>query len=188
MRAGPLQTEVDASSVGGELDRIGEEIPHHLLEAARVARDRPGRRIEHGFESDALRVRKTLDGLDRRLDDGDEVNRAHLEPKLAGYDPGYIQKVVDELGQELRVPLDHRQGAGGCRVVQPAGGEKPYPAEHGGQRRTQLVRDDGEEPVLGLVRVTEFAPRILEVMKNLFIGSHVAEDADRTDDVAVGVP
>ena len=50
------------------------------------------------------------------------------------------------------------------------------------------MRDDGQESVFGLVRVTELAPRLLEVVKNLLVGPHVAEDADRADDVAVRVP
>ncbi len=65
---------------------------------------------------------------------------------------------------------------------------EPHPAEHGGQRRAQLMRDDGEESILRLVRVVQLAPRFLEVMKNLLVGPHVAEDADRADDVAVCVP
>ena len=50
------------------------------------------------------------------------------------------------------------------------------------------MRDDGQEPVLGLVGVTELAPRLLEVMEHLFIGPHVAENTDRSNDVAVGIP
>src|SRR6267142_3387875 len=111
VRAGSFQAEVDTASAGGELDRVREKVPHHLLQSTGVAHERAGRRIEHGFEADALRVRKPLDGLDRRLDDGDEVDGTGLEPELAGYDPGDIQEVVDELSQELGVPLDLRQGA-----------------------------------------------------------------------------
>jgi len=47
------------------------------------------------------------------------------------------------------------------------------------------MRDDGEESILGLVGVAEFAPRFFEVMKNLLIGPHVAKDADRSDNPAV---
>src|SRR5262245_56979325 len=123
VRARPFQTEVDAPSVRGELDRICEEVPDYLLQAGRVPCEQPGRWIEHGFEADILRVSETLNGLDRRLDDGDEVNGADLKPELAGHDPGYVQEVVNELGQELRVPLDHREGAGGRGLVQHAGRE-----------------------------------------------------------------
>ena len=38
------------------------------------------------------------------------------------------------------------------------------------------MRDDGEESVLGLVRVAELAPRFFEGMKDLLIGPHVAQD------------
>jgi hypothetical protein len=65
LRASPFEAEVDASSARSELDRICEEVPHNVLQAARIARNRPSRRVEHGFEANALRVRKTLDGLDR---------------------------------------------------------------------------------------------------------------------------
>jgi hypothetical protein len=40
---------------------------------------------------------------------------------------------------------------------------------------------------LAWVRVTEFTSRILEVLENLLIGPHVAEDADRSNDIAVCV-
>ena len=41
---------------------------------------------------------------------------------------------------------------------------------------------------LWVTQVTELAPRLLEGMKNLFVGPHVAQDADGADDVTVFVP
>src|SRR4029453_6001542 len=40
VRACMFQTQGDTSSVGGELDRVREEVPHHLLQAPGVARNR----------------------------------------------------------------------------------------------------------------------------------------------------
>src|SRR5262245_29047217 len=54
-RAGSLEPKVDATSAGGELDRVRQEVAHDLLQAAGIAGDRPGRRIEHRLEPDALR-------------------------------------------------------------------------------------------------------------------------------------
>ena len=47
------------------------------------------------------------------------------------------------------------------------------------------MAEDGQEPILGLVGITELPARLLQVVENLFIGPHVAEDSDRSDDVAV---
>ena len=171
-----------------ELDRVREEIPDHLLQPIRVREERTRVRIEECLQLDLLRIGDALHGFHGGLHYRDRVDLASFDAELARDDARDIEKIFDELREQLRVPFDHLEPAGDPDRVAEPDAQEAGPSEHGGQRRAQLVRDDGEESVLGLVRVTELAPRILEVMKNLFIGSHVAEDADRTDDVAVGVP
>src|SRR6185436_3764635 len=67
----PFHLDIDASALRRELDRVGQEVPHHLLEPRRVAQalTSTGRRIETDDDLDAFLFGHLLNGLDRRLYD-----------------------------------------------------------------------------------------------------------------------
>src|SRR5690606_8144753 len=82
--------DADRAALRGELDRVPEQIPEDLLEASRVARDRP-RRLELGDELEAFVRGGVLHGVDRVADQRRELRLLDLEPKLAGYDAAHVE-------------------------------------------------------------------------------------------------
>ena len=80
---------------------------------------------------------------------GAEVDRRGSEPELAGDDARDVEQVLDELGLRPRVALDGLERARrSARGVELAAAEQLRPAEHGVERRAQLVRDGRQELVL----------------------------------------
>src|SRR3989442_60960 len=57
VRINPFEPDLYLPPLGCELDRVRQEIPDHLLEAARVAGDRPRARIQHYLDPHALGFR-----------------------------------------------------------------------------------------------------------------------------------
>ena len=105
VRVHPLQVHLDAPAPRRELHGVDQQVPDDLLEAVGIAGD-PGRpRIEHRLQPEALGLGGRPHGVERRLHDGLQVDRPHVEPHLAGHDARDVQHVVDEL--HLRVGVAH---------------------------------------------------------------------------------
>ena len=134
-----------------ELDRVREQVPHDLLQPARVAGHRDQRPLQHGDQPEPLLLRRGLGRLHRHLQHGREVDGPGLEADLAAHDPRDVQQVVEELGQGLGAALDDPQGPGHGGLVHVLLAEELRPDEDGPQRRAQLVGHHGQELVLGLV-------------------------------------
>ena len=145
------QTHVDAPTLGRELDGVGQEIPDHLLQAIGVARHRPGPRVERGDQGQILARGGGAHGLDRRLHHRDRVHDPDFEAQLAADDPRDVEQVLDQLALSARVPLDGLERARGRRGVEARGTQGHRPAQHGVERRAQLVGERGEELVLHAV-------------------------------------
>ena len=64
-----LQPHLDAALLRRELDRVRQQVPDHLLQSIRVARDRADARIDDGLDAHALRVGRRLHRRDRVVDD-----------------------------------------------------------------------------------------------------------------------
>ena len=85
-----------------------------------------------------------------------------LEPQLAGDDARDVEDVLDELGLRPRVALDGLERPAERRRLRPRRSRSmPRPAEDGVERRAQLVRDGGEELVLGAVGDLRLLARFL---------------------------
>src|SRR5262245_11559674 len=67
--AGAREADVDATSAGRELDRVGEEVPHHLLEPIRVPEHETGLCTERDLDGDALRLRRRRYDVEGGVDD-----------------------------------------------------------------------------------------------------------------------
>ena len=96
---------------GRELDRVGEQVPEDLLQAVRVA----GRRARRAGRARvcsriALGVGGGPHGVDRRPDDGRQVDPLHVQPHLAGDDAAHVQQVLDDLRLRAGVALDDLAG------------------------------------------------------------------------------
>ena len=164
VRVFAVDGDADAAARAGELDRVGQQVPDHLLQPVRVAPYRAGGGVDPALERHRLRERAGRDGVDGGLHDGADVDGPELEAQLAGDDARDVQQVVDELGLQLRVAVDHLQRAlGGGGVERPAL-QHAHPAEHCRERCAQLVRERGEELVLGAVGVARLGvePCVLE--------------------------
>jgi len=122
----------------------------------------------------------------------DEVDRLHVEAQLAARDARDVEEVLDELRLGLGVALDHLEGVRRGVVVQPATPQQPGPAQHGRERRPELVGDVGEEIVLRAVRFLRLAvetralrlhPCALDELSDLG-----ADRREHAEQVLVGLP
>jgi len=76
------QPNLDSAASGCELDRVGSEIPHHLLEPLGIARDQSHLHIEAGVENDTLRICRRPHRINGRLDCRGQRNRLHVQSEL----------------------------------------------------------------------------------------------------------
>ena len=90
------QRHLHGGVLARELDRVREQVPHHLLQARAVGVDRRRDRVEDGPQPDVLGVRRRLGRVERRLDDAEQRDLMQVEPDLARHDP--LPKSVDRNG------------------------------------------------------------------------------------------
>ena len=132
----PLQAHLHLAALGRELDRVGDEVPNHLLEAAGVAGHRPGRRIEHDVQAQSPRIRGRPQRIDRRLDEPGWLQRLHVQAQLAGGDPIHVEQIVDHLRLHPRVTKDGVEPFEQVGLLRVSGGlEDVRPPQDGVQRR-----------------------------------------------------
>ena len=130
----------------------------HLPQPLRIAVERHARRRVLDAHGDASLRRDRLQLGGDRIDDGHEVGLGAAQRHLAGDDARAVEQILDEPVLRATAADDRverlRRGLGVGRLrAQPLG-----PADHRVQRRTQLVRDDVEEVVLGAVRLLGHPP------------------------------
>jgi hypothetical protein len=98
------------------------------MQAARVAGDRPGLRVEHALQPHALRLRRRSHGFHRRFDERLRENRLHVQTQLTRGDSTHVQQVLDQLRLHARVALNGLQslaqliggGLAGTQQMRPA--------------------------------------------------------------------
>ena len=146
----PLQHHLHRTAAWRELDGVRQQVPDDLLQAAGIAGDRSGRRVEDAIQPDVLGDGRRRHRLDRRVDERERMQRLQVEPELARVDAAHVEQVVDELRLDPRVALDGLEA--GQHLLGAAGGDAQHlgPAEDGVERRAQLVRQRGQEVVLGV--------------------------------------
>ena len=108
--------------------------------------------IDDGLQPDLLGVGCGSHGVDRRLDDGHQAEGLHLEAELSPDDPGNVEQVVDDPDERPDAALHRLVGPGGGRLIQVPAAQHPEPGEHAGHGGAELVREGGEELVLGAAR------------------------------------
>ena len=179
---------------GRELDRVRQQVPHHLLQPGRVAGEVRRQRADAPIERDRLRVRRGPDRVDGAVDDGLQIDRVELDAQLAGDDARHVEDVFDQLRLRARVAFDGVQ-----RLLLLLGRQRPRPqharpADHRVQRRAQLVRQRRQELVLravgrlgGLARVAlgdrQLRVRVLGALEIFDVGG----GADPAGDDAVWI-
>ena len=136
----------------GELDRVGDQIPHHLLQPGGIARHRSGKRIEHLHQLEALGVNRGLQRFDRGIDDLCRCHALDIQAQLAGHDPVHVQQVLDHLTLRARVALNRIDTLHDVFLARDAAPRQDLrPAEDGVERSAQLVRQRGEELIFHAV-------------------------------------
>ena len=148
---------------GRELDGIGQQIPHHLLQAARVGPHPSADAVKLRRQFDLLRERRRRGGLDRRLDHQPRLDEFGLQPHASGHDAAHVQQVIDQLGLQAGVAFD---GVDGLRdhVRILLGAKDVGPAQHRVQGRAQLVRQRRQELVLQRAEALGLQPqRVLAI-------------------------
>ena len=145
------QPHCDSTAAWRELDRVGEKVPHHLLEALGIARDGAHLRAKPGFEEDAFCLGCRPHRVDRRLDHRVERERSDVQSKLARDRARDIEEILDDPLLQLGIPLDRAQGTFPRRGIEVSLAEQQRPAEDRHEGSPELVGHDGEELVLGPV-------------------------------------
>src|SRR6266436_3600867 len=96
-RINPPQANLDAAPFGSELDRIGEQVPYHLLQSFRISGHRPGEGLEVSHKVNVFRFCRGTHYIQGGVDDLRRLDVAPIQPQLAGYNAGYIEEIIDEL-------------------------------------------------------------------------------------------
>ncbi len=146
----------------GELHRVRQEVPEHLLQATAVADEERQRFRNLQIDPYALCIGGWLHHLQGTRRHCRNIHRFGLQADLACDDAREIQQIVDEAGLRHRVAFDHRDGVLDLIPDLPAA-QNPCPAEHRVQWRAQLVRQDRQKLVLhapGRLGVRVGAPRV----------------------------
>ncbi len=152
------QVHADPPAAGRELDGVRDQVPYDLLQPIGVAGDprRPGQR---GLEPDLLGRGGRAQRVERLFDDRAQLDGPDLEPQLAHHDARDVEHVPHDLRLGLRVAVDDVDGARPLTFVELARLQEVGPAHDRVERRAQLVRERGQELVLGPVGRLRVAPR-----------------------------
>ena len=165
------------------------------MQAGGVAGDRPERPLDARPHLDALGEGDAAHGVERAVHDSRDVHDADLEAELAGHDPRDVEEIVDQLRLHPGVANDDVEGAPRLLGGKIVGAQHAAPAEHRGERRSQLVRDNRQELVLCAIgrlgrgaghplAAQEVLPRALGELRV----RHVGHDAHGALGATVGIP
>jgi len=87
--------DLDDPVGGRELDRIGQQIPDDLLQAARISRYQRWLRIELRLDLNSFRLGRGPDDVNSRLDNRRQFDGLQIEMQVTGDDSGDIKDVID---------------------------------------------------------------------------------------------
>src|SRR5262247_2404849 len=151
----------------GELDRVVDQVPDHLLKPVAVEPEQVRYWGEVCSQTHLLGLRRRANRFDRRLDNRGQVGLLEVQRQIAGDDGRNIEQIVNQLFLRAGVALYGLQGALFARLVEtPFTGERD-PTEHGVERRAQLVRDGGEKFILQAVGLLGLGLRRLRASEHL---------------------
>ena len=141
-----LHGNPDVTLLGRELHRVGQQVHHHLLQAARVAQDRTGRQVEHLVDPYALFLRSRPDALGSRIDEVPRLDGLDVQAYPARSHAAHVHQILDQLGLQVHALFDHVQAPVEL-LFAAAPAQHMCPSEDGAQGAAQFVRDDGQELV-----------------------------------------
>ena len=144
--------DVDRAVSRRELDRVGQQVPHDLPQAVGVAPDDQRPAAARYVQGHSLRRSRHCNLGDGLVHNRVERDRAHLKMQTARQRLRDVEQVTRELRLEPDVAFDRLEAARLRRCVEFARSNQVQPAEHGIERRAQLVRDGRQELVSRPVR------------------------------------
>ncbi|MNV10338.1 hypothetical protein D3C71_1008550 [compost metagenome] len=176
IRNPPTAHRVADLALVGELDRVGQQVLHHLADPQRIAaHDRRQFALEGRHQGQPLGLGL---GLERAGDPTVQVIHLHIdhvEAHLAGFDLGHVEDVVQQAQQIVARVADDRQ-IFALGPFQPRRAQQLRCAQHPVHRRAQLMRDDPEEAGLGLIGRVRLVARRLQFLDQM--GLMVLEGAN----------
>src|SRR5439155_15189910 len=146
-----LERDIDAPALGRELDRVGEQVPHHLLQPLRIAPDHVDPWLEPCLDPDVPGRSRRSHRFDCRLDHPGELRRAEVEAQLPADDARDVEEVVDQPGLHPRTALDRVERARGVGGIERPLPQLIHPDEDRRERGAELVGDGREELIRRLV-------------------------------------
>jgi hypothetical protein len=99
LRVDPREADLHAAAAGRELHRVGQEVPHDLLQAIRISRHDGRARIEDRLQPDAFGVGRGPHGLGAVPQKDGQLQRLHVQTDLARDDARDVEHVFDDLRQ-----------------------------------------------------------------------------------------
>ena len=143
-----LEPHLDLAASIGELHGVRAQIPHDLPESLRIARNGAGILIEHGLDPYPFCLCRGPHCLDGLLDERRKRDRLHIEAQFSGCDARDVEYVLDNLGQRTRIANHDVHGPALLLASNETGVHDAQVPHNRVQRRSQLVRQRGQELVL----------------------------------------
>jgi len=152
-----LHPQLDAPALRRELHRVRNEVVEQLKHTTTIAFD-PGRAVACQEERDAPAVGARVHLVERFARDRLEVGVVDGEHETAGLEAGSEEQVVDEAQEAIGATRDHLDVPAALVVERCASilvQRELDVSDDRGQRRAQVVRDEGDELVLQLIGADE---------------------------------
>ena len=135
-----------------ELDRVGEEVHHHLLQAVEITMD-PQIGDQGRGEAQARLGGFAGGGLHRRRDHPGELDWGVLKLQLLSLDARQIQQIVHQARLEFGVAVDDLEGAGRAWVARAPALQQAYAGLYRVERVAKYLRHKGDELIIGAVGI-----------------------------------
>ncbi|GAV35452.1 hypothetical protein ROTAS13_03128 [Roseomonas sp. TAS13] len=149
----------DHPALAGELHRVAGQVQQHLAQAAPVAAQQAGAaRRDVEAEAEVLLQRLGGDQPRRVAQHCHRIEDHLLEGDAARIQARQVQQVVDQRDQGARGGLDRPRHLP-LLGLQRRAAQQVVHADDGGDRRTQLVADAGQEEALRLAGLFRLVPR-----------------------------
>src|SRR5215467_6643877 len=113
----PRQRYSDATTHRSEFDRIGEQIPCHLLQPVRIAANECASRHECVDDLNSFGLSSRQHNIKCCMDHRNQIDPAKIEPQLASYNARHVQYVFDQLDLCLCIPVYNLNRAPGRFIV-----------------------------------------------------------------------
>ena len=170
---GPAGRRADAqrdAALRGELQRVGQQVHQRMLHTCRVADNdqrHAGRALKVQLQRPRLQLRP--EQVFQAVQHLTQCEGRCFQHQVAGFDLGQVQQRVDQRAQRLAGLLEHPHMLA-LLGRQRGTGQQFGHAQHGVQRRADLVADVGQERRLGLVGGGRNGALVRQAQPGRFLG------------------